>query len=148
NPAQVNSSFRFASLWASQVYPGSITGRAYVDANRDGRWQPGEAAMAGLTMYIDLDNDGILDDGERTAVADSDGNYAFPHLAPGTYVVRPYYGSKSDWTGWQWTQPGPTTDWHFAPVVSGQTLAGQDFGLRQEGAITVRLSSGLWRWTS
>ncbi len=39
-------------------------------------------------MYLDLNNNGVFDPAEPTAVTDANGNYSFTSLASGTYTVR------------------------------------------------------------
>ncbi|NCS32928.1 MAG: tandem-95 repeat protein [Microcystis aeruginosa G11-01] len=57
-----------------------------------------EARLAGVTVYLDLNNNGILDPNEPTQITASDnpntldidetGQYRFINLTPGTYTVR------------------------------------------------------------
>lgn len=75
-----------------------IGGTAFVDYNLDGVRGPGERGLAGLTVYLDLNNNGDLDIGEPSTVTSADlfftptvneaGNYSFSHLPAGTYKVR------------------------------------------------------------
>ena len=75
-----------------------IHGVKFHDANGSGVRDPGEPGLAGWTMYLDLNHNGILDANEpRTVTAadnlstpnvDETGQYAFTHLEPGTYSVR------------------------------------------------------------
>jgi hypothetical protein len=65
---------------------------------KDGVRDSGEEGLAGITVYIDEDDDGILDPSERsidtsddlfyTPDVDEAGTYRFEKLAAGTYVVR------------------------------------------------------------
>jgi hypothetical protein len=41
-----------------------------------------------VTVYLDTNGDGTLDDGESTAITNNLGAYSFIGLAPGTYQVR------------------------------------------------------------
>lgn len=44
--------------------------------------------MMGVTIFLDLDENGVLDKGEPAQVTDENGLYKFTKLMPGTYVVR------------------------------------------------------------
>jgi hypothetical protein len=87
----------------------TITGQLFNDLNNNGVQDPGEPGLAGWTAYLDLHRDGVLDPGDPTAVTDSNGNYTFTNLAPGSYLVREVV--PPGWT--QTTPPGSFT----APAV-------------------------------
>jgi len=63
-------------LTALPVWSGEVTGRVFVDANGDGAWQQGEAAVAGA----------LVSDGTSVAAVDADGEYAM-QVADGDQVV-------------------------------------------------------------
>ena len=67
---------------------GWIGGFVYNDRNRNGRKDANDVALAGRTIFIDLDNDGRLDANEPTAVTDATGEYIFKGLEAGTYKLR------------------------------------------------------------
>ncbi len=67
---------------------GSISGQKFNDLNGDGVRQIGEQGLSGLTLYLDTNNNGLLDTGEKSTVSDANGNYTFDHLFAGTYRVR------------------------------------------------------------
>ncbi len=46
-----------------------------------------EAGVAGVTVFIDTDKDGVLDFGERSTVTDTNGNYTFFGVALGTHQI-------------------------------------------------------------
>lgn len=52
-----------------------VVGQMWSDDNHDGIRDPGEPALAGFTVYVDLDLDGSLTEGEPTARTDGDGTY-------------------------------------------------------------------------
>jgi hypothetical protein len=56
----------------------TITGRVFVDRNRNGQYDDGEA-IAGAVLTLD---------DERSTMTDRDGLYGFYNLRPGRYVVR------------------------------------------------------------
>ncbi|MFO0879046.1 MAG: SdrD B-like domain-containing protein [Gemmataceae bacterium] len=82
--------------WALQE--ASIRGVVYADTNKDGARQAGEKGLDGIPVYLDLNENGVLDAGEPqtltladqfyTPGVDEAGTYSFTHLAAGTYTVR------------------------------------------------------------
>jgi len=77
----------------------AIRGLAWDDADGDGL-RAGEPGLAGRTIYLDLDNDGVLGAGEPTATTATDGSYAFADLSAGTYTVAQIVPE-----GWEQTAP-------------------------------------------
>ncbi len=67
---------------------GSISGRVWDDSNANGIHDPGELGLAGRTVFLDLHQDGTLDPGDPWTVTNSNGDYQFTGLAPGTYTVN------------------------------------------------------------
>ncbi|HND53200.1 MAG TPA: Ig-like domain-containing protein, partial [Pirellulaceae bacterium] len=82
----------------AELKDSTIRGVVYVDSDKNGSRGTGERGLAGITVYLDLDNSGTLDPSEPSLVTSSDlfytpdvdeaGTYAFTHLAKGSYVVR------------------------------------------------------------
>jgi streptogramin lyase len=66
------------------VGQGAITSNVTFDASANGTG----AGMAGRTVYLDLNNNGVLDAGDPTAVTGISGFYTFSGLTPGSYTVR------------------------------------------------------------
>ncbi len=48
----------------------------------------GDEPLAGVTVFLDANNDGQLDDGELDTVTNSAGQYTFNNVVPGKYIVR------------------------------------------------------------
>ena len=67
---------------------GSISGIVFNDFNGDGKRQTSEVGLGGWTVFLDTDNDGILDSTEKRVVTDADGNWSFASLPGGAYIVR------------------------------------------------------------
>ncbi|MEO9123485.1 MAG: SdrD B-like domain-containing protein [Microcoleus sp.] len=101
---------------------GKISGLKFNDRNKNGvQDAPAEPSLAGWTIYLDQNNNGVLDPTELSTVTDINGKYQFTKLPPATYNVRelPQPG---------WTQIVPAAN-AAAPTLSG--------------AITIPLTSGL-----
>ncbi|MDR3636948.1 MAG: Ig-like domain repeat protein [Isosphaeraceae bacterium] len=80
---------------------GSIQGTLWNDLNGDGARQTGEPALVGRTVFLDQNQDGVLDNGEVSTTTGADGSYSFSGLVPGTYYVAEVLPS-----GWQQSAPG------------------------------------------
>jgi formylglycine-generating enzyme required for sulfatase activity len=70
-----------------QPVPGEIRGTKFDDRDGDGVQDAGEPGLSGWTIYLDRNNNGQLDTGERSTITADDGSYAFTGLIPGAYSV-------------------------------------------------------------
>jgi hypothetical protein len=100
---------------------GSIGGTKF-NVNADGSIV---SPLSGWTIFIDGNNDGILDSAEPSNITDASGNYSFTDLTPGMYTIREIL--MSGWT--QIFGPSPVT------LTPGQNSSGNDFGNFQNGSI-------------
>ena len=83
----------------ADVYrPAEIHGVKFDDSNGNHQQDNGEAGVAGVTVYIDLDRDNTHDTAEPSRVTATDGTYSFSNLTPGAYVVRQVETSGSTQT--------------------------------------------------
>jgi protocatechuate 3,4-dioxygenase beta subunit len=108
-----------------RIEPASIHGTKWVDANGNSERDPDEPGLPGVTIYIDLNDNGVLDDGEPTTVTtdvDEAGRYWFEGLRPGSYVIREVVPD-----GFMQTFPANGGE-HRVSVESGQVLEGLNFG--------------------
>lgn len=64
-----------------------ISGTVYNDTNANGDKDTGEGALSGRTVYLDANNNNVLDAGEVSTLTSSKGTYAFT-VVGGTYHVR------------------------------------------------------------
>ncbi|MCK6471413.1 MAG: C25 family cysteine peptidase [Planctomycetes bacterium] len=64
-----------------------LSGFAFEDANKNGAKDPGEPGIAGVTVYLDLDDSGTRDGGEPSTTTLATGAYSFTGLAAGEYRV-------------------------------------------------------------
>src|SRR5205823_11430353 len=85
----------------------------------NGALDAGEPALNGATVYLDSNNNGALDGGERSIITSGAGNYAFSALGDGNYTVRAITAS-----GYVLTSAAALT-----PTISGGgAVGGQNFG--------------------
>lgn len=68
---------------------GTIAGTVFEDDNGDGVWQrTAELPLEGMSVYLDVGNTGEYDESKPIAVTDSNGQFHFAGLTPGTYTLR------------------------------------------------------------
>ncbi len=68
----------------------SIGSTVFYDLDQDGSQDPSEGGVSGVTVTLlaDTDGDGTIDDVVSTTTTDASGNYNFPGLAPGAFIVQ------------------------------------------------------------
>ncbi|MFT3788808.1 MAG: hypothetical protein QM770_21995 [Tepidisphaeraceae bacterium] len=66
----------------------SIAGSVFLDGNGNGSPDTGERPLKGWRVFIDKDNDGVLDKNEYIIRASSTGRFEFYDLGAATYTVR------------------------------------------------------------
>ncbi|MGK7904038.1 MAG: DUF4347 domain-containing protein [Hormoscilla sp.] len=66
----------------------SISGSKWNDLNDDRKRDGGEQGLPGVTIYLDLNDNGDLDDDDRETTTNALGEYLFDNLTAGEYVVR------------------------------------------------------------
>ncbi|HUT93242.1 MAG TPA: Ig-like domain-containing protein [Thermoguttaceae bacterium] len=82
---------------------GDLSGTSFKDKDFDGAQDDGELGLAGATVFVDANDNGVLDGGEYSTVTDSQGDWEL-RLPAGTYVIRQQpksalYPKTSDGTG-------------------------------------------------
>ena len=60
-----------------------VQGYKWEDTNGDGVWDQGELGMPGVTIYVDLSQDDVLDEGEPSTVTNENGWYSIAGLPSG-----------------------------------------------------------------
>jgi hypothetical protein len=65
----------------------NLSGHLFVDFNADAVQDPGETGIVGRTVFLDANGNGVLDNGEPSALTGADGAYSFTGIAPGTYTL-------------------------------------------------------------
>ncbi|HEY0009598.1 MAG TPA: discoidin domain-containing protein, partial [Tepidisphaeraceae bacterium] len=66
----------------------AIRGYAFNDTNKDGLQNGTETRAASKVVFLDTNNNGRVDTGEKQITTSTDGSFAFTSLAAGTYRVR------------------------------------------------------------
>lgn len=116
---------------------GSICGTQFHDRNMNNVRDANEEVLAGWTVYLDANNNGVQDADEVSTTTGADGGYCFTNLATGmgtfsTYVVR--HVPQSGWT----TSAG-AAGYVVALDTPGQAVTGRDFGDFSTYAISGRI---------
>ena len=65
-----------------------IHGWVFSDDSKDGQWNGIENTVPNQVLYLDTNNNGTLDAGEKSVTGDPYGEFTFTGLAAGTYRVR------------------------------------------------------------
>lgn len=103
----------------------SIVGTVFTDTNDNGKPDAGEGGVAGRTVFLNNNGSGSPTNNPQ-AITDATGNFAFPHMAPGTYTVMEALPANVTLsTG----STGATlTGSQSVTVAAGQTSSGVLFG--------------------
>ena len=103
--------------------PGHITGTVWNDRDADGVIDSGESAFADCTVYIDVNENDVLDTGEPATTTGADGSYTFSSLLPSTYHVGVVLSGE-------WEPTIPAGGDPQAVSVSSNNTATANFGYR------------------
>ena len=114
---------------------GSISGQKFNDQNGNGIKDEGENGLAAWTIYLDSNNNGVLDEDEVSTTTDADGNYTFAGLTHGTYTVR-----EQQQEGWDQTLP--TENSYPVHINSGTFSESNDFGNHDSAAPAITINEG------
>ena len=101
--------------------PASKSGTKFEDLNANGRRDEGDQGVPGFTFFVDYNDNGVLDDGEPSAISDADGHYLITGIHPGTYKVL-----EVGQQGWVCSMPSPCS--YTETFTSGALFSGNDFG--------------------
>ncbi|MCA9234280.1 MAG: S8 family serine peptidase [Planctomycetales bacterium] len=110
--------------------PGIVLGVVYEDANVNGSRQTGEAGVQGITVYVDVNNSGVLDAGDIQTVTNEHGAFVFTELPPqNNIVVRAVVTSP-------FSQIVPFANGpYIVNLASGDTVSGVAFGLKNSAIL-------------
>jgi hypothetical protein len=109
---------------------GEIRGLKWEDLDGDGIRDPGEPLFSGVTVFLDANNNGVRDRGEKSQKTvidnpftheDTTGKFRFSFLAPGTHIVREQVPSG-------FTQTAPAGGSATVVLAPRQIVEGIEFG--------------------
>ncbi len=103
-----------------QQIGGEIRGVKFNDLNRDGIQGIDEKGLENWLIYLDDNQNGQRDTGERFTFTNSNGNYTFTNVRPGSYTV-----ASELQPGWIVTEPINNI---AVTVSSSQVVTGINFG--------------------
>jgi uncharacterized protein (DUF2141 family) len=98
---------------AAAAKTGSISGTVYKAGSST-------VGFAGVTVYLDNNNDGVFDSGDTSVVTTSSGSYNFSGLTANTYHLREVVPSG-------YKQTAPTTTPTNVVLSAGGVISGQNF---------------------
>ncbi len=108
---------------------GIISGYKFDDQNADGTSDDStDPGLPGWTIFLDDNDNGVLDGDENSTITNSSGDYEFRDLPPGIYRVREVMQS-----GWIQTTSNPPD----IQLLSAQSRQA-DFGNHRDVAVTIR----------
>ena len=79
---------------------GTVLGVVWEDLNGNGQQDEDESGVSGWPVFLDANNNGEFDNGEKASVSSEHGHFQFPDLEPGDYTISLY-----ERVGWQPTSP-------------------------------------------
>jgi hypothetical protein len=114
--------------------PAVIKGTKYDDHDLSGSRDPAtEEGLAGWTIFVDINDNNVLDAGEPFAITDASGNFTIDVNA-GTFKLKEVMQSG-------WSQTEPASGVYEITITNGQTITGKNFGNISEHEGTM----GFWK---
>jgi hypothetical protein len=102
---------------------GAISGRLFADLNGDGIFSADKPPLEGRLVFLDLNDNGVLDEAEPVTTTNSNGEYSFSGLHLQTYQVRQLLVS-----GDTQTLPAENRAWEVRLDNSQHDAGGRNFG--------------------
>ena len=112
-----------------RLFASSISGTVFNDANASGTANTGEKGLEHQIVFLDLDFDGVLENGEPNALTATNGSFSFTNLTAGVYRLRVAVP-----TGFRQTSPAQAF-YDLAANGINDTFTAKNFGLTTTGII-------------
>ncbi|MEM9220463.1 MAG: S8 family serine peptidase [Cyanobacteria bacterium P01_F01_bin.150] len=81
---EIASNIDFGSVLTN---PATLTGAKWHDLNQNGQWDSTEPGLENWVIFLDDNQNGVLDPSEQSTLTDASGQYLFTNLIPGTYTI-------------------------------------------------------------
>jgi len=133
-PVDVDAMVPFGGTAATSngfVPAASIGDRVWNDVDRNGIQDPGEPGTPGVNIELVDDLGNVI----ATAVTDTNGNYLFPDLVPGTYAVQIVPSSVPSGTVIVADPDGENDGVTLLTISAGEDIVTIDFGLSSIGEL-------------
>lgn len=98
---------------------GNVSGTKRIDEDGSGDVSAPDTPFAGVTIYIDANNNGQFDAGEQNTTTDAQGEYEFADLPEGDYIIREVVPPGFNQTLPNGTAPVPWA--HLVRIEPGST---------------------------
>jgi hypothetical protein len=99
----------------------TISGTVFSDTNANRQLDAGEAGLANVKVYLDLQGVDAFAAGDPIATTDATGHYTFSNLPASNYLVRLLPAAGRVTTSPIWGGK------YFVPLTKGQVVSGDDF---------------------
>jgi len=100
---------------------GTLQGTVWSDLNDNAILDGPDGRLTGWKIFLDTNNNGSFDGGERNAFSDENGGYVFEYLPIGNYIVRQEIQSG-------WRRVVPVTSDHWNVTVGLNQVVTTSFG--------------------
>jgi hypothetical protein len=112
-------------LDAGDVQHSTFTGTVYADTNGDGFFNGVDVKLPGVTVFGDVNANGVLDEGEVTAVSDANGQYVLAIDTSQDMVMKVGVIPPA-----KWTVTNPTAGSYSLLAIPGVQTPSLDFFLK------------------
>jgi hypothetical protein len=135
---QTTANQNFGTRNGAALNLSSISGTVWNDVNGNGIKDAIDSGIAGRTVYIDANNNSVLDAGEKSAMTSGSGMYMLSGLLGGTYKVRQVRPAG-------WSQTAPANNYGLNVTLSaGQNATGRNFFTRPTPTGTGSISGSVF----
>ncbi|MFC1972114.1 type II secretion system protein J [Chloroflexota bacterium] len=103
------------------LFTASVSGMKFDDQDADGATWEGEPGLDNWTIFVDYDDDDVLDANEPYDITDANGDYKITGIAPGVWKVK-----EVAQTGY--TNHSPVDGYYEETFNPGDSRTGRNFG--------------------